>query len=65
MNARKLKKAILAEALYLYSRSGGFPVRRFWIDTQTHKCTGEVEFDGPYALLDNLVSLCRQLSARR
>lgn len=64
MNARRLKKAILTEALRLYSHSGGFPVKRFWINAQTGQC-GDVEFEGAFGWLDELVSLCRQLSEKR
>lgn len=63
MNRRRIKKAILAEALRLHSESGRFPVRRFWIDH-----SGEVtsrEYEGAFSWLNDLLHLCDQLKAAR
>lgn len=63
MNARKLKKEILAEALRLHSHSHRFPVKRFMIHTSTGECSDH-EYAGDFAWLNELMDLCRKLSAR-
>lgn len=60
MNARKLKKAILAEALRLYAESGRFPVRRFMLNLDTGECDHH-EYEREFGWLDELMQLCREL----
>lgn len=61
MNRRKLKKAILAEALRIHSHSGSFPVKSFQIHIETGKCSHR-EFKQPgFDWLDDLMQLCTEL----
>ena len=61
MSPRKLKKAILAEALRIHSHSDRFPVKRFLIHIETGKCS-HLEFERPgFDWLDDLMQLCTEL----